>query len=48
MHEEEARLIVEHMVMQRRHLYAGAAPTAALITNHSSGTWLFPSYQGNG
>ena len=28
--------------------YAGAAPTAAFITNHSSGTWLFPPYQGNG
>ena len=26
----------------------GGAPTAAFITNHSSGTWLFPPYQGNG
>ena len=24
----------------------GAAPTAAFIENHSSGTWLFPPYQG--
>jgi hypothetical protein len=26
----------------------GGAPTAAFITNHSSGTWLFAPYQGNG
>ena len=26
----------------------GGAPTAAFVTNHSSGTWLFPPYQGNG
>ena len=27
---------------------AGGAPTAAFITSHRSGTWLFPPYQGNG
>ena len=26
----------------------GGAPTAAFVTNHRSGTWLFPPYQGNG
>ena len=26
----------------------GGAPTAAFVTSHSSGTWLFPPYQGNG
>ena len=26
----------------------GGAPTAAFITNHSTGTWLFPPYVGNG
>jgi hypothetical protein len=26
----------------------GGAPTAAFITNHNSGTWLFQPYQGNG
>ncbi len=26
----------------------GGAPTAAFITKHNSGTWLFPPYQGNG
>ena len=24
------------------------APTAAFVTSHSSGTWLFQPYQGNG
>jgi hypothetical protein len=27
---------------------AGGAPTAAFVTSHSSGTWLFQPYQGNG
>ena len=26
----------------------GGAPTAAFVTSHSSGTWLFQPYQGNG
>jgi hypothetical protein len=27
---------------------AVGAPTAAFVTSHSSGTWLFQPYQGNG
>jgi hypothetical protein len=30
------------------HNQAGGAPTAAFVTSHSSGTWLFQPYQGNG
>ena len=26
----------------------GGPPTAAFVTSHSSGTWLFQPYQGNG
>jgi hypothetical protein len=31
-----------------RNQQVGGAPTAAFVTSHSSGTWLYQPYQGNG